>query len=118
MAYSMSNIHDFDDNQISKKFAQKWSFVQVFHCKNSFCSRQSTCLALGPWPFEQLFLDDLISPMVRGHPKKVVHWAFWNHVDCLEQKEFLQWNTRTKDYLCANFQDIWVTSKSWILDIK
>jgi len=39
-------------------------------------------------------------------------------VDCLEQKEFLQWNTRTKDYLCANFQDIWLSSKSWILDIK
>ena len=39
-------------------------------------------------------------------------------MDCLEQKEFLQWNTRTKDYLCANFQDIWLSSKSWILDIK
>ena len=53
-----------------------------------------------------------------GHPKKVVQRAFQNHVDCLEQKEFLQWNTRTKDYLCANFQDIWLSSKSWILDIK
>ena len=39
-------------------------------------------------------------------------------MDCLEQKEFLQWNTRTKDHLCANFQDIWLSSKSWILDIK
>ena len=39
--------------------------------------------------------------------KKVVHRAFENHVDCLEQKELLQSNTRTKDYLCANFQDIW-----------
>ena len=34
------------------------------------------------------------------------------------KKEFLQWNTRTKDYLCANFQDIWLSSKSWISDIK
>ena len=39
-------------------------------------------------------------------------------MDCLEQKEFLQWNTRTKDHLCANFQDIWLSSKSWISDIK
>merc|ERR1712240_725904 len=52
------------------------------------------------------------------HPKKVVQRAFWNHVDCLEHKEFLQWDTRTKDHLCANFQDIWLSSKSWILDIK
>ena len=44
--------------------------------------------------------------------------AFSNHVDCLEQKEFLQWNTRTKDYLCANFQDICLSSKSWIYGIK
>ena len=39
-------------------------------------------------------------------------------MDCLKQKEFLQWNTRTKDHLCANFQDIWLSPKSWILDIK
>ena len=39
-------------------------------------------------------------------------------MDFLEQKEFLQWNTRTKDHLCTNFQDIWLSSKSWILDIK
>ena len=39
-------------------------------------------------------------------------------MDCLEKKEFLQWNTRTKDHLCANFQDIWLSSNSWILDIK
>ena len=39
-------------------------------------------------------------------------------MDCLEQKEFLQWNTRTKDNLGANFQDIWLSSKSWILNIK
>ena len=53
-----------------------------------------------------------------GHPKKVVQRAFYNHVDHLEQKEFLQWNTRIKDHGCANFQDIWLSSKSWILDIK
>ena len=50
--------------------------------------------------------------------KKIVQRAFLNHVDCLEQKKFLQWNTSTKDYLCANFQDILLLSKSWILDIK
>ena len=49
----MSNIYDFDNNQISWKFAERWSFVLVLHCKNSFCTRQST------W-FEQLFLDDPI----------------------------------------------------------
>ena len=52
-----------------------------------------------------------------GHPKK----SFKGHfriMDCLEQKEFLQWNTRAKDHLCANFQDIWLSSKSWILDIR
>ena len=38
--------------------------------------------------------------------------------DCLEKKEFLQWNTRTKNYLCVNFQDIWSSSKSWKFDIK
>ena len=53
-----------------------------------------------------------------GHPKKVVQRTFLNHVDCLEQKKFLQRNTRTKDHLCANFQYIWLSSKSWILDIK
>ena len=56
--------------------------------------------------------------LIWGHPIKVVQRAFQNYVDCLEQKEFLQWNTRTKDHLCANFQDIWLSSKSWILDIK
>ena len=49
MAYFMSNIHDFDDNQISWKFAQRWSFVQIFHCKNSFCSRQSTWFLNALW---------------------------------------------------------------------
>ena len=39
-------------------------------------------------------------------------------MDCLEQKEFLQWNTRTKEHLCANFQDIGSSSKSWMLDMK
>ena len=33
-------------------------------------------------------------------------------------QEFLQWNTRTKDHFCANFQDIWLSSKSWISDIE
>ena len=56
--------------------------------------------------------------MLWGQPKKVVQRAFQNHVDCLQQKEFLQWNTGTKDHLCANFQDIWLSSKSWISDIR
>ena len=50
---------------------------------------------------------------IRGHPR-----AFQNHWDCLDKKEFLLWNTRTKRYLCANFQDIWSSSKSWKLDIR
>ena len=33
-------------------------------------------------------------------------------------KNFLQWNTRTKNYLCTNFRDIWSTSESWKLDIR
>merc|ERR1712240_558767 len=53
-----------------------------------------------------------------GRPKKAVQRAFSNYVDCLEQIEFLQWNTRTKDHFCANFQDIWLSSKSWISDLK
>ena len=39
-------------------------------------------------------------------------------MDCLEQKEFLPWNTGRKDNLFANFQDIWLSLKSWISDIK
>ena len=54
----MSYIHDFDDKQISWKFAQRLSFVLVFHCKNSFCSRQSTWFKNALWT---TFLDDPIS---------------------------------------------------------
>ena len=47
----MSNFHDFDEDQISWKFAQRYLFVLVFHNKNSFLSRQSQWFwnALG-WP--------------------------------------------------------------------
>ena len=33
-------------------------------------------------------------------------------------KKNLQWNTWTKNYHCANFQDIWTSSKSRKLGIK
>ena len=41
MALLMSNFYDFDRDQISWKLAQREFFVLVFHCKNSFYSRQS-----------------------------------------------------------------------------
>ena len=51
-------------------------------------------------------LADCTDMEVWGHPKKVSQRAFQNHAECLEQNEFLQWNTRTKDHLCANFVQI------------
>ena len=41
MAALMSNFHDFDEDLVSWKFVQGMFFVLVFHCKNSFYSRQS-----------------------------------------------------------------------------
>ena len=32
----MSNFDNFDINQISSKFAQRWPFVCNFYCKNFF----------------------------------------------------------------------------------
>ena len=43
------------------------------------------------------WLQQMAVNILRGHPKKVVQRAFWSHLDCLEQKHYLQWNTRTKN---------------------
>ena len=57
-------------------------------------------------------VDSKVVPLDRGSSKKKLFkghfrlmWTAWS------KKEFLQWNTRTKDYLWANFQDIWLSSK-------
>ena len=58
MAILMSNFDNFDNDQISWKFAQRWYFVFYFHCKKYFILGSLDVAENSKW---NLFMDHPIS---------------------------------------------------------
>ena len=93
MAISMSNINNFDIDQMPSKFAQRWFFVSYFYCKKKILFEVVSMML--KIPIAYFFI---VQPINDGVTREITHEA---------------WDVRWLGF-SSPFQDKSGTTTTWV----